>query len=99
MAICLPSSIVVRSAIDPDALAHAWSVVVLRLFPDLPRFNGRLLLLADGIKVAKAGNKMPAVKKLHQESNNNTKPEYIMGHSCRRPRYWRDAATICLRCR
>jgi hypothetical protein len=33
------------SAIDPDALAHAWSVLVLRLFPDLPRFNGRLLLL------------------------------------------------------
>jgi hypothetical protein len=70
------------SAIDPDALAHAWSVLVLRLFPDLPRFNGRLLLLADGIKVAKAGNKMPAVKKLHQESTNNTKPEFIMGHSC-----------------
>jgi hypothetical protein len=70
------------SAIDPDALAHAWSVLVLRLFPDLPRFNGRLLLLADGIKVAKAGNKMPAVKKLHQQSTNNKKPEFIMGHSC-----------------
>jgi glycosidase len=25
---------------------------------------------------------MPAVKKLHQESQNNTKPEYIFGHSC-----------------
>jgi hypothetical protein len=25
---------------------------------------------------------MPAVKKLHQESESNTKPEYIMGHSC-----------------
>jgi hypothetical protein len=24
---------------------------------------------------------MPAVKLLHQESQNNTKPEYIMGHS------------------
>lgn len=70
------------SAIDPDALAQAWSALVLRIFPDLPRFNGRLLLLADGIKVAKAGKKMPAVKKLHQESTNNTKPEYIMGHSC-----------------
>ena len=25
---------------------------------------------------------MPAVKLLHQESDSNTKPEYIMGHSC-----------------
>ena len=25
---------------------------------------------------------MPAVKKLHQESESNTKPEYIFGHSC-----------------
>jgi hypothetical protein len=38
--------------------------------------------LGDGIKAAKAGKKMPAVKKLHQESESNTKPEYIFGHSC-----------------
>ena len=25
---------------------------------------------------------MPGVKKLHQESDGNTKPEYIFGHSC-----------------
>jgi len=25
---------------------------------------------------------MPGVKKLHQESDSNTKPEYIFGHSC-----------------
>ena len=25
---------------------------------------------------------MPGVKLLHQESDSNTKPEYIMGHSC-----------------
>jgi len=48
----------------------------------LPKYNGRILLLADGIKVAKSGRKMPAVKKLHQESQNNSKPEYIFGHSC-----------------
>jgi hypothetical protein len=39
-------------------------------------------MLGDGIKAAKAGKKMPAVKKLHQESESNTKPEYIFGHSC-----------------
>jgi hypothetical protein len=49
-----------------------------RLFSD----NGRIVLLADGIKVRKTGKKMPGVKKLHQESQNNSKPEYIFGHSC-----------------
>lgn len=50
------------SAIDPDVLAHHWSALVLRMFPDIPRFNGRLLLLEDGIKAPKSGRKMPAVK-------------------------------------
>jgi len=44
--------------------------------------NGRLVILGDGIKAPKTGRKMPAVKKLHQESESNTKPEYIFGHSC-----------------
>ena len=38
-------------------------------------------MVGDGIKVPKSGKKMPAVKLLHQESESNTKPEYIMGHS------------------
>ena len=29
----------------------------------------------------KEGRKMPAVKCVHQESENNSKPEFIMGHS------------------
>jgi len=44
--------------------------------------NGRVILVADGIKKQKSGKKMPAVKLLHQESESNTKAEYIMGHSC-----------------
>jgi hypothetical protein len=40
-----------------------------------------LVCLADGIKAPKEGKRMPGVKLLHQESQNNTKPEYIMGHS------------------
>lgn len=43
--------------------------------------GGRPVLLADGLKVPKEGRKMPAVKKLHQESTNNSKPEWIEGHS------------------
>jgi len=43
---------------------------------------GLPLHVVDGIKQGKAGRKMPGVKLLHQESNDNSKPEYIMGH------YW-----------
>lgn len=64
-----------------DKMSALWAQVVLRLFPDPLRVNGRLVLVGDGIKVPKSGKKMPAVKLLHQESDSNTKPEYIMGHS------------------
>lgn len=69
-------------SIDPDRLSKVWTKLVLHFFSPLLRFNGRIILLADGIKIPKSGRKMPAVKLLHQESDNNTKPEYIMGHSC-----------------
>ena len=39
-------------------------------------------MLGDGIKIAKEGRKMPAVKYLHQDSDSNSKAEFIMGHSC-----------------
>jgi len=58
-----------------------WAKVVLQLFTDPVRCNGRLVLVDDGVKVYKQGKKMPAVKLLHQESESNTKAEYIMGHS------------------
>lgn len=70
------------SAINIDKLALTWTRLVLKFFPEVLKLNGKIILLGDGIKVAKAGKKMPGVKCLHQESDNNTKPEYIMGHSC-----------------
>jgi hypothetical protein len=69
------------SAVKLDELCALWAQAVLRLFSDPLRVNGRLVLVGDGIKVGKRGKKMPAVKLLHQESDSNTKPEYIMGHS------------------
>lgn len=70
-------------AVDLPTLTAIWVALVIRLLSShLPRFNGRVLLLADGIKFSKSGRKMPAVKKLHQESQDNSKPEYIFGHSC-----------------
>jgi len=69
------------TGIKLDALTALWAQVVLKLFPGVLRVNGRLVLVGDGIKVAKQGKKMPAVKLLHQESESNTKAQYIMGHS------------------
>lgn len=70
-------------AVNLPKLTSLWAAVALRLLRSrLPTSNGRILLLADGIKVAKSGRKMPCVKKLHQESQDNSKPEYIFGHSC-----------------
>ncbi|MCJ7818226.1 MAG: transposase [Syntrophales bacterium] len=69
-------------ALDLDKLTRAWCSLVFRLHPRIFRVNGRPVLIGDGIKVAKAGRKMPGVKKLHQQSESNTKPEYIFGHSC-----------------
>ena len=71
-----------NSALDLNKLTCAWCALVFRLHPGILRVNGRPVLVGDGIKVAKAGRKMPAVKKLHQQSESNNKAEYIFGHSC-----------------
>lgn len=68
-------------AVDPDALCQCWVKTVFARMPGIHRVNGRPVLLGDGIKIPKRGRKMPAVKLLHQVSESNTKPEYILGHS------------------
>ncbi len=67
-------------SVDLACLTRLWARHALKLFP-VHRTGGRAVLLGDGIKIAKSGRRMPAVKLLHQESDNNTKPTYIMGHS------------------
>ena len=69
-------------ALDLGKLTRLWCDLVFRVHPGILRANGRPVLVGDGIKVAKAGRKMPGVKKLHQQSESNTKPQYIFGHSC-----------------
>jgi hypothetical protein len=71
-------------AVLVDLLAALWSHLILTVLPAslVPKVNDRPVLIGDGIKLAKTGRKMPAVKKLHQQSTNNTKPEFIYGHSC-----------------
>ena len=69
-------------ALNLNQLTRAWSALVFRAHPAILRVNGRPVLAGDGIQVAKAGRKMPGVKKLHRQSESNTKPEFIFGHSC-----------------
>ena len=43
-------------------------------------FAERYVMIGDGVKAAKEGRRMPGVKRLHQESDNSGKGEYIFGH-------------------
>ena len=56
------------SSLDLEALTTHWIKLVIKLFKPLIVEN-HMVLVVDGLKVAKEGRKMPAVKKLHQESN------------------------------
>jgi len=69
-------------ALNLDKLTRLWCSLVFKANSGILRVNGKPVLVGDGIKVPKSGRKMPGVKKLHQESDANTKPEYILGHSC-----------------
>lgn len=68
------------SGLHLHTLTSLWIKLALSLFNPV-RVGNRPVFVADGIKVPKEGRKMPAVKKLFQNSENNTKPEFIFGHS------------------
>lgn len=69
------------SAFSVKQLCATWQKIAFsRAVP--VTIGNRQVCVVDGIKVGKAGRRMPGVKLLHQESDDNTKPEYIMGH------YW-----------
>jgi hypothetical protein len=71
------------SGVNLTRLTNCWMKLCFRIFAQhMCRVNGRIVLIADGIKVPKEGKKMPSVKLLHQESDCNKKAEFIMGHSC-----------------
>ena len=68
------------SALALPMLLEVWVKLAMRLFQPIT-VNGHVVFVADGLKVPKEGRKMPAVKSLHQESGDNSKAEFIMGHS------------------
>ena len=71
------------SAVSLSKLTQHYCVLCLKLFKkNLILIAGKPVIVVDGIKVPKEGQRMPGVKLTHQESNNNSKPEFIMGHVC-----------------
>ncbi len=60
-------------ALALEPLLGLWVRLAVKLFTPL-RVGPRLVLVADGLKAPKEGRKMPAVKKLHQESSDYSKP-------------------------
>ncbi len=62
-----------------EKLWAVWAKVICQ-FCSVVTLNDHIILVGDSIKVAKEANKMPAVKKLHQESENSGKAKYIFGH-------------------
>lgn len=68
------------NAVKLPQLVQVWLSLVLTLFEPLI-IAGRLVCIADGLLVPKEGHKMPAVKSLHSDSQNNSKPTFFMGHS------------------
>lgn len=69
------------SAVNFNRLVELWAKSCNVIFAkDIVKINGRQAFIADAIKTPKEGRRMPGVKKLHQESSNNSKPKFIRGH-------------------
>lgn len=64
---------------DAGAVRDKWYRVLLKFAP-LLKIKGRVILAGDGVKQPKEGCRMPGVKKLVQESEDSSKPQYIFGH-------------------
>jgi hypothetical protein len=67
------------NAFTINDLCHLWGKW-LREHPNRHSLKGERVYVGDGIKVSKEGRKMPGVKRLHQESEDVSKPEWIRGH-------------------
>ena len=62
-----------------QSLRAQWYRIVLEKAP-IHRVEGRSILIGDGVKQSKEALRMPGVKKMVQESETSSKPEYIHGH-------------------
>jgi hypothetical protein len=68
------------TAFTLNDLMIKWVDIVAKSAP-LLRVADRLVMIGDNIKISKEATKMPGVKKLHQDSENSGKSEFIYGHN------------------
>lgn len=66
-------------AYDLDRIKSTWQDIVLEHIEPV-MMDDYMMLIGDHIKVSKEARHMPGVKKLHQDSENAGKAEYIFGH-------------------
>lgn len=66
-------------AYDLECIKSKWQRIVLEHIEPI-LMDGYMMLIGDHIKVSKEARHMPGVKKLHQDSENAGKAEYIFGH-------------------
>lgn len=67
------------SAYKISELRCKWYRIIASNAP-LHKINDRAILIGDGVKQCKEARRMPGVKKMTQESETCSKPEYIFGH-------------------
>jgi hypothetical protein len=67
------------SAWSLENIRQTWFAVIKTSAP-VCREKDAVILIGDGVKESKEARHMPAVKKLHQESENSSKASYIFGH-------------------
>ena len=64
---------------DISEVRNSWYKIIAEQAP-LYKITSRTVMVGDGTKKAKEGRYMPGVKKLKQESETQSKAEYIFGH-------------------
>jgi hypothetical protein len=67
------------TSFDIDRLYQKLISIVMTILPP-KTVGGRVVLVGDHIKLSKEGRRMPAIQKLHQESQNSGKGTFIEGH-------------------
>lgn len=67
------------TAWNPDKIRETWWKVLAKTAP-IYRIRNRCILIGDGVKQSKEAFYMAGVKKLLQESENSSKPQFIFGH-------------------
>jgi hypothetical protein len=68
-------------ALDLAKLSNCWGAALVNIFGErIVRTDGRRTFIVDAINNPKEGRRMPGVKKMHQETSSNSKPEIIRGH-------------------